>query len=214
MTTELFHLQITGVISSEEQEHEAIAALANILVVPLSRAQQLFYWAPVIIKENIDNDTALLIESELQKHGIESERLPSTDDPSPAEKFTDIKGLESVDSSDLSLADDEEAPESTEHSTQQKIDDVHKFTHPGGADLSAYHLDELSLETITPDDEEPSEKPQAPESYYEGPERRVDQRRKHDRRDMIRFEVEVKKNDRRKGDRRKSDSMWTNHHDL
>lgn len=212
MTTELFHLQITGVISSEEQEHEAISALANILIVPLSKAQQLFYQAPVIIKENIDHDTALLIESELQKHGIESQRMSSTDAPSSAGKFMDIKELDSVDSSGLSL-EEEWASESTDHTTQQAIDDVHRYSHQGGADLSAYHLDELSLETITPDAEKLSEKQQAPEPY-DGPERREDQRRKHDRRDMLRFEVEVKKNDRRKNDRRESDSMWTKNYDI
>ena len=210
MVTKLYHLQITGVISSEEQEHEAISALANILVVPLSKAQLLFSHAPIIIKENIDRDSALQIESELQQHGIECKLLSAVDAQSPVEeksihdKLMNATEIDTSNLSSLSISEDW-APESSGSSQHQPIEDVHRYSHQGGDKLSAYHLDDLNIDTKVPEVEHHEAE------HYSGPERRVDQRRKHDRRDAIRFDLE-NKNDRRKKDRRESDVVWVKYH--
>jgi hypothetical protein len=229
MATDLFHLQITGAISSDENETEAIAALANILVVPLSQAQLLFSHAPVVVKENIDHDTAVSIESQLQKHGIECKRLLAAEYAAQAsespeglsihDKLMDASQLENVDLSGLSLVDDW-TPDSSDHHEERPVEDVHTASHHAVGDLSAYHLDELGLEAVTPEFEKPTEARQ-PEETYNGPERRKDQRRKHDRREMFRFEEKDKteakeksKPDRRQGDRRKAGPVWSKRYDI
>jgi hypothetical protein len=227
MATELFHLQITGAISSEENETEAIAALAHILVVPLSQAQLLFSHAPVVVKENIDLDTAVSIESELEKHGIGYQRLPTAELATHAgephegnsihDRLMNASQLQNADLSGLSLVDDW-TPESSDHHEQQPVEDVHTASHHAVGDLSAYHLDELGLETVTPEVEKPVGAKQSGETYN-GPERRKDQRRKHDRREMYRFEEKAKakensKPDRRKGDRRKTEAVWSKRYDI
>lgn len=227
MATELFHLQITGTIASEENQTLAIAALAHILVVPLSQAQLFFSHAPMIVKENIDYDTAVLIESQLRKHGIECRHLSTEDLAAQAgesqegisihDKLMDASQLQNADLSGLSLVDDW-TPESSDHHEQQPVEDVHTASHHAVGDLSAYHLDELGLETVTPEVEKPAGA-QQPAETYNGPERRKDQRRKHDRREMYRFEEKAKakensKPDRRKGDRRKTEAVWSKRYDI
>jgi hypothetical protein len=221
MTTELYDLQITGVISPEVERDAAISAFAKVLKISLSKAQQVFAHAPVTIKENIDHDSALIIESALARYRIESQRLPAWNNALSSvdatqhgnniyENQIDPKDLGKVDLSSLSSSEGLD-PEPSDPSHHEPIDDVHRFSHQAGPNLSAYHIDELSLvETIEPEAEKSTEE----QEPYSGPERREDQRRKHDRRDMLRFEVEVKKNDRRKKDRRKSDSMWTKNYDI
>lgn len=219
MTTELFHLQITGVILSEEQKENAVAALSRILVLPLSEAELLFSHAPVIIKENISHDEALPIESQLVMHGIESQRLPSTDTLPPQgsisthDKLMDASTLNQDEIDGLSLTADWSAytDDSTKH---EAVDDVHSASHKAGKDLSNFHIDDLSLQEVT--DEPVHETVRQPvQTEYKGPERRKDQRRKHDRREMIRFEKpqKAKKTDRRSGkDRRNSETAWTKDH--
>jgi hypothetical protein len=85
MTTELYDLQITGVISPEVERDAAISAFAKVLKISLSKAQQVFAHAPVTIIENIDHDRALIIESALARYRIESQRLPVRSTLSSAE---------------------------------------------------------------------------------------------------------------------------------
>ena len=227
MTTELYDLQITGVISPEVERDAAISAFAKVLKISLSKAQQVFAHAPVTIIENIDHDRALIIESALARYRIESQRLPTWSAVSSVDitehgnniyenqidtkdlgKVVNPKNSDKVDLSSLPPSEDS-APEPSDPSHHEPIDDVHRFSHQAGPNLSDYHIDELSLveETIEPEAEKSTEEEQTLESYT-GEERRKDQRRVHDRRDMLRFEV-ANKNDRRKKDRRESDSMWT-----
>jgi hypothetical protein len=218
MATQLFHLQITGVILSEEQEENAVAALARILVLPLSEAELLFSHAPVIIKENISHDEALPIESQLTMHGIESQRLPSTDTRPPPEsvgthdKLMDASKLNYEEIDGLSLTADWSAY-TDDPATHEAVDDIHSASHKA-RDLSNFNIDDLSLQEVP--DEPVHESVQQPvEPEYTGPERRKDQRRQHDRREMIRFETpqKPKKTDRRSGkDRRKSATAWTKDH--
>ena len=219
MTTQLFNLQITGVVLSEEQKENAVAALAKILVLPLSEAELLFSHAPVIIKENISHDEALPIESQLVMHGIESQRLPSTDIQPPQEslsthdKLMDASTLNHEEIDSLSLTADWTAY-TDDPEKHESVDDVHSASHKAGNDLSQFHIDDLSLQEVT--DEPVHETVQQPvQPEYTGPERRKDQRRQHDRREMIRFEApqKAKKTDRRSGkDRRKSVTAWTKDH--
>jgi hypothetical protein len=218
MTTGLFHLQITGVVTPEEQRDAAISAFAKLLELSLEEAQQLFEQAPVTIKEYIDHDGAMSIESVLVRYGVETQRLPARDAP-PSTKPDSIGGkptgtsvFDNIDLNSVSVSEDW-TPESSGTSEHEPVEDVHRSTHKAD-NLSAFHVDELSIQEDAPEFHKADNAEPAPPAYT-GPERRKDQRRKHDRRDMIRFDNKPKKNDRRKGDRRRSESMWDkDHHDF
>ena len=141
MTTELFNLQITGVIEPEVERDAAISAFAKLLEIPLSEAHQLFDQAPVTIKENIDHDRALVIESALAKYRIESQRVPIWNDVFSVDleehgnniydnqidtkdlgKKIDTKGPKKPDLTSVSLSEDL-APEASDPSHHKPTDD-------------------------------------------------------------------------------------------